>query len=372
MTNASSAATVAGRPDAGTPTSTLDIVGCGVISAAGIGLAPVAAALEQPAPAGTPAEAGWPPVNLLPVKDFDPAALLGGKGLARATRTDQLAMAACLLAIEDAAGGPGLPETGIVLGTAVGSPNGLLDFFRDTFEQERPYLVNPSHFPGTLMNSAAGKAAIRQRMTGLNATVSGGPLAAMHALRYARTTMLAGRAGRLLAGGVEELSSASAWAWHRGGALARRVALAEGAAVFVLEPAGHREPLGRLLGSGVGFADPATGLPAVAGRLAETVETALARYGVAAGDVTTAVPGAGGRRGWAAVEERVLRRVLPDRRRLAPERVLGETHGAGTAMQLAVLLAAWRAGATDRVAVLTSVGFDGSVGCLVVAHPDFI
>lgn len=362
-------------------TTAVDIVGCGVFSAAGRGLAPIAEAFafEPTGPTVATAfepEAGWPPVAVRPLGGFDPTALLGRKGLSRMTRTDQLAMAACADALEDAGTGPAPERTGVVLGTAVGSAAAVLDFLRDTFEQARPYLVNPSHFPGTLMNSAAGKTAIRQRLTGINATVSGGALAGMHALRYARAMLLEGRAERLITGGVEELSPLGAWAWHRGRTLAPGAALAEGCAMFALDaPGGEGRVLGRLLACENGFSDPAKGLASVSARLAECVRTALTRSGLTADQVSVVVPGAGGRRGWAAVEERALRQVFTGVPRLRPHRVLGETYSAGTAMNLAALLAGWQypwdRSSDDSVAVLTSVGFDGSVGCLVVAHPDF-
>jgi 3-oxoacyl-[acyl-carrier-protein] synthase II len=314
------------------------------------------------------------------------------------SRTDQLCMAACMMALDEAGIGPRSALTGIVLGTAVGSGSALLRFLRDTFEQERPYLVNPSHFPGTLMNSAAGKTAIRLALTGVNASVSGGSMAAMHALHYARNVLVAGHAHRLLAGGVEELSAEGAWAWHRSNALAKNTVLAEGCAMFVLDvpqaaaPATHhagasqphrgRSLLGRLLACDIRFADPANDLLAVSGRLADCIHVALARSGASPKEVAIVAPGAGGRRGWAAVEERALRRVFPNGsvpRRLRVNRVLGETYSAGVALQLAAVLARWQyptartedLAERERVAVLTSVNTEGSVGCLVVAHPDY-
>ncbi|MEC3977388.1 beta-ketoacyl synthase N-terminal-like domain-containing protein [Amycolatopsis sp. H20-H5] len=381
-------ATFAGSPHSVADMSIVDIVSCGVFSAAGRGLAPLAEALvcgttALPADAVEP---DWPPVEVRPLGGFDPGALLGRKGLSRLTRTDQLAMAVCA----DALVGPGPTDTkpaytdpahtGIVLGTATGSTAAIVDFFRDTLEQARPYMVNPAHFPGTLMNSAAGKTAIRQGLTGLNATVSGGAMASMNALRYARSMLIEGRARRLVAGGVEELSLLAAWAWHRGLGLATRSALAEGGAMFALDAPGGKGPvLGRLLAGESSFSDPAKGLPVVSTQLAACVRTALEHSGLAPGDVSVIVPGAGGRRGWAAVEERALRAVFTGAAvpRLHTHHVLGETYSAGTALNLAALLAGWRQPAAEsraderHVAVLTSVGFDGSVGCLVVAHPDF-
>ncbi|WP_158883274.1 beta-ketoacyl synthase N-terminal-like domain-containing protein [Amycolatopsis anabasis] len=346
-----------------------DIVGCGVFSAAGTGLEAITGlAPARPAPRDEP---GWPPLAVAPVPGFDPAAVLGNRGLSRLSRTDQLAMAACVTALDAAGAGPDAERTGIALGMSVGSAATVLEFLRDTFERDRPYLVNPAQFPGTMMNSAAGKTAIRTGLTGVNATVSGGPVSGLHALRYACAALRDGHARRMLAGAVEELAAEPAWAWHRGGGLAEGTPLAEGGAVFALDlPGGSGDRLlGRILACETGFTGD--GPIAVAARLAETVHSALDRAGVAAGEVGLLVPGAGGRRGWAAVEERALRAVFPERaaRRLGVGAVLGETHGASAALQLATALANWAPG--GEVAVLTSVGSDGSVGCLVVASPEY-
>ncbi|MFI0192812.1 beta-ketoacyl synthase N-terminal-like domain-containing protein [Streptomyces sp. NPDC017082] len=370
----------------------VDIVGCTVFSAAGEGLGALAEALRRGVPAtqgpADEATAGdFPPdPAVLSVPGFAPAEVLGRKGLSRLTRTDQLVSVACAKALgepAEEAGGIEPADTGIVLGTSVGSTRRVGDFIRDTFVEERPYFVNPSHFPGILMNSAAGRAAIRLGLTGVNATVSGGPLAGLHALRYARNALLAGHARRLLTGAFEELSPQRAWAWHRSAGLAAGVPLGEGGAVHVLqtadasaqEPEGSR-PLARLLACEVGFADPAQGLSGVSRRLADCVRTALARSGVAPHDVAVAVPGAAGRRGWARVEENALREVFAGPAtpyRLAVQPVLGETDSAAGALHLAAVLARWQDGGPDtgreRAAVLTAVGPEGSVGCAVVVRP---
>ncbi|MFE7118261.1 beta-ketoacyl synthase N-terminal-like domain-containing protein [Streptomyces sp. NPDC057654] len=377
----------------------VDIVGCSVLSPAGTGLAALASALANIRPdEGTE---DLPPLAVRPVAGFDAAAVLGSKGLSRLTRTDRLAMSACTTALAEAGAGPAPERTGVVLGTALGSSGAQSEFLRDTFVQDLPYLVNPSAFPGTLMNSAAGKTAIKHGLTGVNATVSGGPPAALHALRYARTALADGRADRLLAGGVEEVSPQSAHAWRLGGALRPGTPLAEGCAVFALQladPAAEsapdpyarstgRRPLGRLLACETGYADPFQDVLGVARRLASCVRTALARSGLAPEDVAVVATGAGGRRGWAAVEERALRSVFPapgapsasaapaTPRRLRVDLALGETYGASAALQLAAVLAHWQDPAThtthphgDRVAVLTSVGMDGCVGCLVAVR----
>ncbi|MET9077979.1 beta-ketoacyl synthase N-terminal-like domain-containing protein [Streptomyces sp. NPDC004232] len=379
----------------------MDVVGCTVFSAAGQGLGALADALFQGAAAkrdmSDEVAADCPPgLKVLSLPGFAPADTLGRKGLGRLTRTDQLASVAGTLALrERSAQGPARTEpagqtepieqtdTGIVLGTSVGSTSRVGEFIRDTFVEERPYFVNPSHFPGILMNSAAGRAAIRLGLTGVNATVSGGPLAGLHALRFARNALLAGHARRLLTGAFEELSPQRAWAWHRSGGLAAGVPLGEGGALFVLEaPDGQGEgppPHARLLACDVGFADPAQGLPGVSRRLADCIRTALDRSDVRPEEVAVAAPGVSGRRGWAAVEESALRQVFAsapasDRpRRLAIQPVLGETDSANGALQLAAVLARWQDDRwnteQERAAVITSISPDGSVGCAVVIRP---
>lgn len=351
----------------------------GVVSAAGVGLQPLADALRRggadggPPPAPRAAE-NYPPLTLRSA-EFPAADLLGAKGLNRLTRTEQLGMAACTLALEPVSDRSG---TGVVLGSAVGSSGGVGRFTRDTFVQERPYMVNPSAFPGTLMNAAAGRTAIRHGLTDANATVSGGPLASLHALRFARNTLVAGHARRLLAGGVEELSPQSAWAWHRATTLAPGTALGEGAAVFSLrtDPDGAtgEDPLALVMAVETGFA--AGGPLAIARRLTVCVRDALARSGAGAADVAVIAPGAAGRRGWAAVEERALRAALTGpghRHLLRVQDVLGETHGASAALQVAAVVARWHDPHLDtrgeRAALVTSVGPDGSVGCAVLLHP---
>lgn len=352
------------------PSTAVDIVGCGVLSAAG---ARPESLLGPRAPKGVLPGEGWPPITVAPVAGFRPEEVLGRKGLSRLSRTDQLAMAASLAALDEAGEGPSQAGTGIVLGTSIGSAGTLLEFFRDTFEQERPYLVNPAQFPSTLMNSAGGKTAIRQALTGVNATVSGGPMAGMHAVRYALGMLRQGHARRLLTGAVEELTPETAWAWHAAGRLARGTSLGEGCAVFALDAAASASArrYGRILACETGFVDAAKGGFAVARRLVDAVRNALGQAGVSPHEITLAVPGASGRRGWAGVEERALREAVPASGRFDTTSLLGETHGASVALQLAGLLARWTyRPAAERSAVVTSLGFDGSVGCLVVGPPD--
>src|ERR1700731_3572710 len=50
-------------------------------------------------------------------------------------------------------------NVGVVLGVSDGIKS-VMDFLRDTWTREKPYDVDPSHVPRTLMNFAAGQCAI--------------------------------------------------------------------------------------------------------------------------------------------------------------------------------------------------------------------
>ncbi|MFE0456990.1 beta-ketoacyl synthase N-terminal-like domain-containing protein [Streptomyces sp. NPDC058914] len=372
-----------------TESTAVRITGYGVLSAAGVGGKALYEAVrsgalppgdggaqvlgEQPAPPG---------VRLLPVPDFAPREYLGRKGLSALSRTTTLGMVAAELAL-DGLPEPGGPEeradTGVVLGTSTGSARAFAEFFRESYEAQRPYLVSPALFPGLLLNHGASQVAMRHSFTGLNASLAGGQVSALSALRYARNALLTGRAARLLTGGVEELSAHTAWAWHRSGALGERPALGEGSAVFVLEAAGGAgsavgTPLAELTACEVAFTPLEEGPHAVAAALSRCVEDALRAAGAEPGDIGVVSAGASSGSGWSAVEARGRRRALAGHEPevLRVQEVLGETYSASGALQLAALLAHWEDGAEQAAGggaawgLVTSVGHDGSVGAAVL------
>ncbi len=103
---------------------------------------------------------------------------------------------------------------GIVVGTSTGSIKSYCDFVLDSHAQPRPYLVNPRNFPSTLLNYAASQCAIHLGARSVNATVSGGRLSGLLALKYASHMLERNYADLVLAGSVEELCRETAWA-HR-------------------------------------------------------------------------------------------------------------------------------------------------------------
>ncbi|MFE4870911.1 beta-ketoacyl synthase N-terminal-like domain-containing protein [Streptomyces sp. NPDC056682] len=360
------------------------ITGYGVLSAAGIGGKALYEALRSgslPAGDGGAAVLGGkaaPPLELLGVPDFDAREHLGRKGLSALSRTSTLGMTASEFALDSL---PGLidpaerADTGVVLGTSTGSARAFSEFFQDTYEQQRPYLVSPSLFPGLLLNHCASQVAMRHSFTGVNASLAGGRISSLSALRYARNILVNGRAKRLLTGGVEELSAHSAWAWHHSGVLGDGAVLGEGSAVFVLEHGTSGDAaLAELASCEVAFSPAEDGPLAVAAALARCVEDALGAAGAAPGDISVVSAGATGGRGWTAVESRGRHRALAGH---APEvlrvqDVLGETYSASGALQLAALLAHWEAddaAGAGAWGLVTSVGSDGSVAAAVLRRP---
>ncbi|NYI04071.1 beta-ketoacyl synthase N-terminal-like domain-containing protein [Allostreptomyces psammosilenae] len=369
--------------------ATVHLTGYGVVSAAGVGgKALLQSVLTRSLPHEADAEEERrilggerpPGMRLLPVPDFDPGEHLGRKGLRHHSRTTTLGMTACQLALDslpEPVPEAERPDTGVVLGTSTGSARAITEFFQDTYRQERPYLVSPSLFPGILLNHCASQFAMRHAFTGPNASLAGGRVSSLSALRYARGALVTGQARRLLAGGVEELSAQAAWAWHRAGGLGRGAALGEGGAAFVLErvePAGDApaSSLAELLACEVGFRSVEEGPLAVADALAGCVRDALAAAGAAAGDVSTVAAGASGAGGgWPAVEARGRGRALAGGRPyvIRVEETLGETYSASGALQLAALLAHWDPSAPageGELGLVTSVGADGAVACAVL------
>jgi 3-oxoacyl-[acyl-carrier-protein] synthase II len=199
-------------------------------------------------------------------------------------------------------------------------------------------------------------------------------VSSLAALRYARSAIGAGRATRLLVGGVEELCPPLAWGWHLSDALADESPIGEGCAMFLVEDgesarAAGRPALADFLACEVGYYGGATQRRALAEGMTSCIARALERSGVAPDEIDVVSLGAANHVGLDGVERRAVERVLgrtPAQIRIAD--VLGECYSASGAMQIAALLAQWEQDPAEvgRTALVTSAGNDGNVGCLVV------
>lgn len=357
----------------------LRITGCGVVSPAGFGLDELGQALRD-GTAGCSDAAEIPGEEELPgqirvVPGLRAADHLGRKGTRYLDRTTTLGLVASKMALESLppSGETQSSGTGVVMGTSTGSVRSSSDFARDTFVEERPYLVNSGRFPNTVMNSCAGQIAIWNSLHGVNATLSGGQLSSLNALRYARNALDLGQADRLIVGGVEELSPHTAWAWHQSGALPAGTRVGEGCAVFVAE--NGREPadgdvLAEVLACEVGYCPSPDRRPRLAEGLTRCVERAIRRSSVDPADVTMlSLSASDERSGENRIEERAVRHVLGRLpRTVRVKEIVGECFSASGAFQLAAAIAHWQQEPETRtgVALITSVGRDGNVGCMVV------
>ena len=306
------------------------------------------------------------------IADFDPLALLGKKGLRDLDRSTRLVCSAARLAIDDSRleiSEATTRDIGIAVGTTFGSLHSISQFDRSGLI-EGPRLVNPSHFPNTVINSPASQVSIRFNVKGFNATLSTGFCASLDALSYAADFIRLGRASAVLAGGVEELCEETFLAFHSLGYLSGMngsdpvcrpfdagrdgTVLAEGAAMLVLEEEEHARKrgadiLGVVLGSGNAFDPEADSSFERAGRGLKTAITlALEDARVKPEDVGYVCACSNGMPGLGRMETRVLGEVFGSRASRVPvssiKSMIGETFSASGALAAAAAVGALRQG----------------------------
>lgn len=96
-------------------------------------------------------------------------------------------------------------ETAISVGTAFSSFTDFMEFVL-CFEREGLRGLNPILFPNTVHNCPASQLAILLKFTGANITISNGLCSGLDALATGSEFIRAGRADRVIVGGVEESS----------------------------------------------------------------------------------------------------------------------------------------------------------------------
>jgi 3-oxoacyl-[acyl-carrier-protein] synthase II len=290
---------------------------------------------------------------------------LGRRGTSSYDRATGLAVVCCQDALTRAdlsLDGANRGRVGVALGTSLGSFKSTSDYTRETLVQDKPYLVNPMLFPNTVMNCAAGQVAIRLGLRGVNATIAGGSLAFLNALRYAANIIDRGYADVMLTGAVEEYTPHRAWAAHLGGAA---VPAGEAAGVFVL--AGMQPPhwaaspaSARILAVATGYGP---GGPDSASRaLTGCVDRVVRRAGAASARVAAVYTGET-QDGDRCEYGPAARALGHEPRRVLAKRLLGECDAASGAVALAIALAR---GGHGELVLLTGRGADGAVGAAIV------
>ena len=135
-----------------------------------------------------------------------PGALAGamdGLDTRRLSRVCQLTVAAARLALRDA-GGDGDAPLGVVVGTELGDLRSTRDF-ADGYRARGPAGLSALLFPGTVMNTMAAATSIALQARELSLTINAPGIPGELAVARAAASIAAGRAERLLAGGVDEL-----------------------------------------------------------------------------------------------------------------------------------------------------------------------
>ncbi len=381
----------------------LAVTGLGVVSPIGIGREPFWAALGDPEAAERAAFAGtssvlspdrFPEAHVAEVWGWDPSQLLGEKGHRNFDRLTKFLIAAAKLGLEDAglkkdgqnvALGP--EKVGICSATAYGSLDVISEMFRVT-ELEDPRYINPTRFPNTVINAAAGYVSFWEDLRAPNATVVNGNCGALDSLLVASTHLRHGRGAAFLAGGGEVLMEPLYLALRRLGVVGDdRLRVGEGAAYVVVEdePAARARGArvhGVVRGYGSAFEPPdrdAQLVHASSGAVRRALEGALADARLAASEVDAVCASQCGLEVVDAPEREGIAEVFGSAVPVArTKRLFGETFGAGGAFGLCAALA-WTQGApvaprlsgeaprrVRNVAVIT-VGLYGNASAVIVS-----
>lgn len=110
---------------------------------------------------------------------------------------------------------PAPPRRALVVGTHTAALHEVIVFLEEVRRVGAP-LVNPGLFPFTVMNAAAGLAAIQYQCEGPNITLNNGATSALDALAYAADLVAAGHADVAFAGGLESFGAETSAAFGRG------------------------------------------------------------------------------------------------------------------------------------------------------------
>jgi 3-oxoacyl-[acyl-carrier-protein] synthase II len=381
--------------------SPLAITGVGVVSALGIGGAPFVRSMFTSVPrAGQPHApetfdgSKHPRVRVAEVRGFEPSEHLGDKGLRSLDRLTKLLLVATRLALHDArlkregAWAQGSPErVGIVVSNAYGSLEAITELDRVALLEAARY-INPSRFPLTVSNSAAGYASIWEDLRAINVSVSDGNCGALDAVACASVYLDQGRADVLMVGGAEAMSEALALAFDRLGSLVAGVCLGEGAALFAIETvesAGARDApwLATVGGYGTSFIPSAREGALVhpsAAALERAIVGAMMDASIDSRDVDVVVSGIAGLMRFDDAELRAIHCTVGEGVPVvAPKRALGESFGAGAALGMAAALGLLHGGEAPvvrgalrrqpRTVLVTSMGYYGNASALVMRHP---
>lgn len=271
------------------------ITGLGVVSSAGIGLAPFWSGLCGPAPAPGPSR---------PITDFDPSVWFGPKDVRHVDRSAQVAVAAAEMAIADA--GPikvDPARAGVIMGTGVGGI-GALEAQVGVLLSRGPGRVSPFLIPMMMANRGGAAISMRLGWRGPCETTVTACTAGTQAIGSAARLVASGRCQVAIGGGAEAAITPVGMAGFTNMTALSSLGVSrpfdrdrdgfvmgEGAGVLVLEDWDHALARGariyaELAGAGSTADAHHITAPSPGGAgAAACMELALADAGIAAGDV---------------------------------------------------------------------------------------
>src|SRR6185295_18403364 len=187
------------------------------------------------------------------IRPFEPERYLGERNLRPLDRTSRLLISAATRALEDSGWTEGArngTELSLAVGTTYCSMHTIGEFDRRGLKLG-PNYVSPFDFANSVINAAAGQAAIWHKLTGVNSVLAGG----VEELCF-ESSIAYSRAGRLCGGEVGTDDDGRPVPFDRG---RDGFAPGEGAGLLVLEAAEAAEARGakiyaRIAGSGSAFA----------------------------------------------------------------------------------------------------------------------
>jgi 3-oxoacyl-[acyl-carrier-protein] synthase II len=357
-----------------------------VVTGAGV-LSPVADSPEGLHAALLAGRSGLKEIELFPldglgprrageIRPFEPRDYLGERNLRPIDRTARLLLAAAQRALDASGWTPerlATHDAGLVVGTTFCSVRTIAEFDRRAL-QLGPSYASPLDFANSVINAAAGQAAIWHGLRGVNSTVSSGEASGLLAIACATELIRNGRAEALLAGGVEELCFESFLGHLRAGRLtegeplpfdARRAgfALAEGAGLLMLEDAEAAAERGatilaRVLGHGTAY-DPSGTEEGASQAMARAVGLALEDAGLSPGQIDALLASASGSVASDRAEAAGVAKALGERAAELPvtavKSVLGEGLGASGGWQAVAALGVLAHGVLPGIAGLEKV-----------------
>jgi len=351
------------------------VTGLGVLSSIGIGKDEFWAGLKE-------GKSGVKPVTLFDtanlssklageIKDFNPEAILGMKGLRTFDRSIKLVLSASKLALDDAGVKYPISEEetdayGVSLGSTMGSVWSISEFDKGGL-REGPRSVNPALFPNTVINAPASQISIRFNIQGFNSTISTGFCSSLDAIYYAMNMINLYGYDTVLTGGVEELCEQTYKGFYKIGHLAgsrsgkdevncpfdrRRngILLGEGSSIVVLEELEHAKKrnahiYAEVFGYGASFDPKSKNIysPKAEGAI-RAMKSCLEDSGLKSADIDYVSATANSTLDCDAMETTAIKNIFGDRvKNIAVSSIksmVGETFSASGAMNLAGSLGA--------------------------------